>query len=74
MWRNHNNPTIKQFQTNAVQGWKSYLQLRNLNLNYIKMIEDTGLKISVLKSPWMALPLRQISWKSTKRFKIIGGG
>jgi len=43
--------------------------LTNLNLNNFKMIEAMGLKIIASRSPWMALPLYQISWKSTKRFK-----
>jgi hypothetical protein len=69
MWCNHNNPTIKQSQTIAVQAWKSCLQLTNLNLNHFKMVEDMPLKIIASRSPWMALPPYQISWKSTKRFK-----
>jgi hypothetical protein len=43
---NHDNPTTKQSQTIAVQGWKSCLQLTNLNLNHFKMAEDMGLKIT----------------------------
>jgi hypothetical protein len=74
MWYNHNNPTIKQSQTTAVQGWKSCLQQTTLNLNHFKMVEDTGLKIITSRSIWMALPPYQISWKSTKRFKVISGG
>jgi hypothetical protein len=45
MWCNHNNPTIKQSQTIAMHGWKSCMQLSNLNLNNFKMLEDMGLKI-----------------------------
>jgi hypothetical protein len=37
---NHNNPTINQSQTIAVQG----LQLTTLNLNHFKTVEDMGLK------------------------------
>jgi hypothetical protein len=74
MWCNHNNPTIKQSQTIAMQGWKSCLQQTTLNLNHFKMVEDTGLKIITSRSIWMALPPYQISWKSTKRFKVISGG
>jgi hypothetical protein len=48
---NHNNPTIKQSQTIAVQGWKSYLQLTTLNLNHFKTVEDMGLKMTALRSP-----------------------
>jgi hypothetical protein len=28
-----------------------------------------GLKITASRSPWMALPLYQISWNSTKQLK-----
>jgi hypothetical protein len=45
----------------------------NLNLNHFKMVEDMGLKITASRSTWMALPPYQISWKSTKRLKVIGG-
>jgi hypothetical protein len=43
--------------------------LTNLNLNNSKMIEAMGLKIIASMSSWKALPLYQISWKSTKLFK-----
>jgi hypothetical protein len=39
MWSKQNNPTIKQSQTIAVQGWKACLQLTALHLNHFKMIE-----------------------------------
>jgi hypothetical protein len=42
-------------------------QLTTLNLNHFKMVEDKGLKIITSRSPWMALPPYQISWKCTKR-------
>jgi hypothetical protein len=58
--RNINN-TNPQFR-------KAYLTI--LNLNNFKVIEAMGIKIIVSKSPWVALPPYQISWKSTKRFKI----
>jgi hypothetical protein len=45
MWCNHNNPTIKQSQTIAVQGRKSCLKLTTLNLNHSKTVEDMELKI-----------------------------
>jgi hypothetical protein len=64
-WSNHNHPTIKQSQTTAVQSSKSCLQLTTLNLNHFRTVEDIGLKIIALRSPWMY----QISWKTTKRFK-----
>jgi hypothetical protein len=41
----------------------------NLNLILTKMVEAMGLKIIASRSPWMASPAYQISWKSTKRFK-----
>jgi hypothetical protein len=33
------------------QGWKSCIQLTILNLDYIKMVEATGLKIIISRSP-----------------------
>jgi hypothetical protein len=33
------------------------------------MVEAKGLKITVSRSPWMASPTYQISWKSTMRLK-----
>jgi hypothetical protein len=47
----------------------SKAHLTTLNLNNFKIIEAMGLKIIASRSPWMALPLYQISWNSTKRFK-----
>jgi hypothetical protein len=69
MWCNHNNPAIKQIKIIAVQGWKSSLQLTNLNLYRFKIFEDMGLKIIASRSPWLALPPYQISWKCTKWFE-----
>jgi hypothetical protein len=66
---NHNNPAIKQTQTIAVQGWKSCLQLIDLNLSHFKTVEDVELNVIESRPPWTALPPYQISWKSTKRFK-----
>jgi hypothetical protein len=60
MWCNRNNPTIKQSQTIAVQGWKSCLELTTLNLKHFKKVEDMELKIIALRSPWMALCRYQI--------------
>jgi hypothetical protein len=40
-----------------------------LNLSSYKMIEAMGLKIIASRSPWIALPLYQISRNSTKRFR-----
>jgi hypothetical protein len=51
MWYNHDNPTIKQSQSAAVQGWKSYPQVTTLNLNLFKTVEDTGLRIIASRSP-----------------------
>jgi hypothetical protein len=61
MWCNDHNPTIKQSQTFAVKGWKSCLQLTNLNLDQFKMVEDMELNIIALRSPWLALAPYQIS-------------
>jgi hypothetical protein len=69
MWCNQNNPTIKQSQTIAVQGWKSCPQITTLNLNHLKMVEAMGLKIIASRSTWIAVAPCQITWKSTKRFK-----
>jgi hypothetical protein len=74
VWWNHNNLTIKQSQTIAVQGWKSCLQLTVLNLNHFKMVETMRIKIIASRSPWMASPPYQISWKSTKRFRSYSWG
>jgi hypothetical protein len=61
----------KQSQTTAEQGWKSCIQLTDLNLNHFKMAEAMGWNITASTSLWMASPPppHQISWKSTKWFK-----
>jgi hypothetical protein len=73
MWCNHNNTTIKQSQTTALQGWKSCLQLTTLNLKHFKMVEIMGLKIIASKSPWMALPPYHISLNLPSSSKVISG-
>jgi hypothetical protein len=47
----NNNPTIKQPQTIAVQGWKSCLKLTILNLNHFNMVQDMVLKLNAWRSP-----------------------
>jgi hypothetical protein len=59
----------KQSQIIAEQGWKSCNKLTALNLNHFKMIEAMGLNIIARRSPWVASPPYQISWKSTMRFE-----
>jgi hypothetical protein len=46
----------KQSQTIAEQGWKSCIQLTDLNLNHFKMAEATGWNITASTSLWMASP------------------
>jgi hypothetical protein len=53
----------------AEQGWKSCIQLTNLNLNHIKMVEAMGLKIMALRSPWMASSPYKILLRCIKQFK-----
>jgi hypothetical protein len=43
----------------------SKAHLTNLNLNNFKTIEVLELKIIASRSPWLALPSYQISWKSS---------
>jgi hypothetical protein len=76
MWYHQKNSTIKQSQTIAVLGWKSCLQLTTLNLHHFNVVEDVGLSIIASRSPRMALPPYQISWKSAKQFESYywGGG
>jgi hypothetical protein len=47
----------------------SKAHLTNLNLNNAQTIKAMVLKIIVSRSPWMALFLYQISWKSTKQYR-----
>jgi hypothetical protein len=54
----------KQSKTQSL----SKAHLTNLNLNNFKMIEAMWLQTIASRSPWMALPLYQISWKATKQF------
>jgi hypothetical protein len=77
LWCKHNNTTIKQSQTIAVQDWKSCLQLTTLNLNHFKMVEDMGLKIIASRSTWMTVRKllvgdRQTDWWSDKHTFIFG--
>jgi hypothetical protein len=44
-----------------------------LSLHNFKIIEALGLKINTSRSPWMALPPHQISWKYNKRFNRCWG-
>jgi hypothetical protein len=59
----------KQPQNTAMQGWKSFIQLTNLNLNHFKMIKAMGLKIITSRSPLMMSPPYHFSWKSSTWFK-----
>jgi hypothetical protein len=48
----------KQSQPTDEQGW--YFYLTTLKLNQFKMVEAMGLKIIVLRSPWMTSHAYQI--------------
>jgi hypothetical protein len=69
MWCNHGNPIMlhKKSKLTVKQGSPH-------NLNHFKMVEAVELTIIVLRSPWILSPAYQISWKSTKQFKVISGG
>jgi hypothetical protein len=45
MWCNYSDPTIKQTQNIAANGWKTKHQLTNLNLNHFQVVEAMGLKL-----------------------------